>query len=123
LEHSATNLGRITMIDPPAGRAQAHQRGVIAIAELRVAIGRAELRDVDRGAADLELTALDRAARCIAQAGNGAVFHGWAVAEIAARIWPSATTLMMLTTSTSTSRRPSHSASPHPRRRSLFAHD
>jgi uncharacterized linocin/CFP29 family protein len=82
--HSATNLGRTVVIDPPGEGLEAHQRRVLPVAELRAgfAVSRAELRDVDRGATDLDLAALDSAARRIAQAENVAVFHGWAGAGI-----------------------------------------
>jgi uncharacterized linocin/CFP29 family protein len=40
-------------------------------------LARSELRDADRGAADTDLGALDKAAHQIAVAENVAVFHGW----------------------------------------------
>ena len=57
---------------------------MLPLAELRAdfAVARAELRDLDRGAVDLDLGAVDAAARQIAQAENVAVFHGWAAAGI-----------------------------------------
>jgi uncharacterized linocin/CFP29 family protein len=45
-------------------------------------VSRAELANVDRGAVDIELSALDKAARRIAQAENVAVLHGWSSAGI-----------------------------------------
>ena len=83
-EHSATNLGRVSEIKAPDKSLQARQRRVLPLAELRApfAISRAELLDADRGATDLDLAALDGAARCIAVAENIAVFHGWADARI-----------------------------------------
>ena len=55
------------------------QRRVLPLVEARAdfEISRAELRDADRGAADTDLDALDRAAHRIAVAENVAVFHGW----------------------------------------------
>jgi len=83
-EHSATSLGRVSAIEAPAPGLVAAQRLVLPVAELRAgfAVSRAELRDVDRGAADLDLDALDAATRRIAEAENAAVFHGWAAAGI-----------------------------------------
>src|SRR5579875_2108359 len=55
------------------------RRRVLPLVELRAefALAREELRDADRGAEDVELEALDRAAHQIAVAENVAVFHGW----------------------------------------------
>ncbi len=82
--HSAANLGRVSPIDPPAEGLEAHQRHVLPLAELRVnfSVSRAELLDIDRGAADFDLSALDSAARRIAEAENVAVFGGWPAAGI-----------------------------------------
>jgi uncharacterized linocin/CFP29 family protein len=57
---------------------------VLAVVELRApfALARAELRDADRGAQDVDLAPLDQAARRIATAENRAVFHGWDAAGI-----------------------------------------
>jgi uncharacterized linocin/CFP29 family protein len=61
------------------------QRRVLPLVELRagfsVPIG--ELQDADRGAADVDLAELDRAAHRIALAENVAVFHGFEEAGIA----------------------------------------
>jgi uncharacterized linocin/CFP29 family protein len=79
-EHSATNLGRVS---PLASRlsegVSGLQRRVLALVELRAdfEVSRAELRDADRGADDIDLEALDRAAHQIAVAENVAVCHGW----------------------------------------------
>lgn len=83
-EHSAVDLGRVADIDTPAKGLRAGQRRVLPLAELRAdfAVARSELRDLDRGAVDLDLSAVDTAARRIAQAENVAVFHGWAAAGI-----------------------------------------
>ena len=84
-EHSATNLGRVrALADAPADGVTAVQRRVLALVELRApfALARAELRDADRGAHDVDLAPLDEAARRIATAENRAVFHGWEAAGI-----------------------------------------
>jgi uncharacterized linocin/CFP29 family protein len=84
-EHSATNLGRVNALgDAPAQGVSAAQRQVLAVVELRApfALSRAELRDADRGAEDVDLEPLDDAAAHLAEAENRAVFHGWAAAGI-----------------------------------------
>jgi uncharacterized linocin/CFP29 family protein len=84
-EHSATNLGRTTALaDAPAEGLEAAQRRVLAVVELRApfSLSRAELRDGDRGAPDVDLAPLDDAAQLIATAENRAVFHGWPAAGI-----------------------------------------
>ena len=84
-EYSATNLGRAQGLpDPPAAGLTAAQRRVLPVVELRApfSLSRDELRDADRGAADVDLDALDDAALCMATAENRAVFHGWEAAGI-----------------------------------------
>jgi uncharacterized linocin/CFP29 family protein len=84
-EHSATNLGRTAALaDAPGDDLDAVQRRVLAVVELRApfSLARGELRDADRGAQDVDLAALDEAARRIATAENRAVFHGWQAAGI-----------------------------------------
>ena len=84
-EHSATNLGRTQRVTkPPAEGLTAVQREVLPLAELRApfAVSRAELADADRGAEDIDLAALDAAARALAVGENTAVFHGWKGAGI-----------------------------------------
>jgi uncharacterized linocin/CFP29 family protein len=79
-EYSATNLGRTNPLGsaPGEGVTGLH-RCVLALVELRAdfEVSRSELRDADRGAADADLEALDKAAHQIAVAENIAVFHGW----------------------------------------------
>ena len=85
-EHSSFNLGRVEEIaSAPCDGVSALQRRVLPLAELRAdfEISRAELRDDDRGATDVDLGPLDIAARRIAMAENIAVFHGWPEASIA----------------------------------------
>jgi uncharacterized linocin/CFP29 family protein len=80
-EHSATNLGRVSLVEAaPAEGVSGLQRRVLPLTELRAdfELARSELRDADRGAEDVDLEALDRAAHQIAVAENVAVFHGWA---------------------------------------------
>jgi uncharacterized linocin/CFP29 family protein len=84
-EHSATNLGRTrALADTPLDGVVAVRRRVLELVELRAPFGvsRAELRDADRGAQDVDLGALDEAAHRIATAENTAVFHGWEAAGI-----------------------------------------
>jgi uncharacterized linocin/CFP29 family protein len=85
-EHSGTDLGRSGELSggPIAGVA-ARQRRVLGLVELRAgfSLSRAELRDADRGAADVDLESLDDAAQRIARAENSAVCHGFDAAAIA----------------------------------------
>ncbi len=83
-DHSAVDLGRVTEIPAPDKGLRASRRRVLPLAELRAdfVVSRAELRDLDRGAVDLDLGTVDAAARRIAEAENVAVFHGWAGAGI-----------------------------------------
>jgi uncharacterized linocin/CFP29 family protein len=84
-EYSATNLGRVDAVGAaPCEGVTALQRRVLPMVEVRAefAISRAELRDDDRGAADVDLESLDKAAHRIAVAENRAVFHGWPEASI-----------------------------------------
>ena len=63
---------------------KALQRRVLPLVEVRVdfTVSRAEMRDDDRGAVDVDLESLDLAAHQIAIAENSAVFNGWAKAGI-----------------------------------------
>jgi uncharacterized linocin/CFP29 family protein len=84
-EHSATNLGRVRELEgEQLAGVQAQQRRVLALIELRApfTLARGELADLDRGAIDIELDALDAAAQRIAVAENQAVFHGFQTAGI-----------------------------------------
>lgn len=78
--HSASNLGRTEQlasgaVEGVSGRA----RRVLPLVELRAdfSVSREELRDADRGAADIDLGDLDLAAHRIATAENVAVLRGW----------------------------------------------
>jgi uncharacterized linocin/CFP29 family protein len=78
--YSATNLGRTQpLAAAPGERVTGRQRQVLALVELRTdfELSRAELRDADRGADNVDLGALDVAAHRMAVAENAAVFHGW----------------------------------------------
>jgi uncharacterized linocin/CFP29 family protein len=80
-DHSATNLGRTSPTsDGPLDSVTARQRRVLPLVELRrdFTVAREELRDSDRGAADVDLGELDDAAQAIAQSENAAVLHGFA---------------------------------------------
>jgi uncharacterized linocin/CFP29 family protein len=84
-EYSATNLGRIRpLASAPVEGVRAAQRRVLPLVELRAdfTLARAELEAAERGAEDVDLDALDEAARRIALAENVAVFNGWADAGI-----------------------------------------
>jgi uncharacterized linocin/CFP29 family protein len=80
-EYSATKLGRVRALPdtPPGDGVSGSQRQVLPVVELRADfdLSRSELRDADRGADDIDLEPLDKAARQIALAENIAVFHGW----------------------------------------------
>jgi uncharacterized linocin/CFP29 family protein len=84
-DYSATNLGRVEDVaDAPGDGVAASQRRVLGLVELRAhfAISRAQLDDAERGAPDVDLETLDKAARRIASAENAAVFGGWGAAGI-----------------------------------------
>jgi uncharacterized linocin/CFP29 family protein len=83
-EHSATNLGRVEVVDGSEEGVGALRRRVLPLVEVRVdfTVSRAELRDDDRGAVDVDLDSLDNAAHQIAIAENSAIFNGWAAAGI-----------------------------------------
>ena len=84
-EHSATNLGRTEDVKAPGDGVVAMQRRVLPLVELRAdfTVSRAEMRDDDRGAVDVDLESLDAAAHRLAVSENVAVFEGWAAAGIA----------------------------------------
>lgn len=79
-EYSATNLGRTAPLSSaPCDGVSGLRRRVLPLVEVRAdfELSLAELSDADRGAADADLEALDKAAHQIAVAENVAVFHGW----------------------------------------------
>lgn len=86
--HSALGLGRTDKLGAPPGapsdRVRTRQRRVLTLAEVRVpfTVSRDEIDDADRGARDLVLDDLDRAARSAAEIENRAVFHGWPEAGV-----------------------------------------
>ena len=82
--HSATNLGRVEPVEGAEGGVSALRRRVLPLVEVRVdfTVARAEMRDDDRGAVDVDLESLDSAAHQIAVCENSAVFNGWAKAGI-----------------------------------------
>ncbi len=78
--YSATNLGRTApLTSVPSEGVSGLQRRVLPVIEVRAdfQLSREELRAADRGADDVDLEALDRAAHRIAVSENVAVFHGW----------------------------------------------
>jgi uncharacterized linocin/CFP29 family protein len=81
-DYSATNLGRIEPLPDGGDGLIAARRRVLPLVELRVdfALSRSELADLERGADDIDLEPLDKAARRVARAENRAVFHGWSAA-------------------------------------------
>jgi uncharacterized linocin/CFP29 family protein len=84
-QHSATNLGRAEELsDVPGDDIAASQRRVLPLVELRAhfSLSRAELDDAERGAQDVDLETLDKAAHRIASTENAAVFHGVKAAGI-----------------------------------------
>lgn len=79
-DYSASNLGRTAPLpSAPCDGVVGLQRRVQPLVELRAdfEVSRDELRDIDRGAVDPDLEALDIAAHQIAVAENVSVFHGW----------------------------------------------
>jgi uncharacterized linocin/CFP29 family protein len=82
-EHSAVNLGRVGDEGAEDGVEIATRR-VLPLAELRApfTVDVAELRAFDRGAADVDYSELDRAARAMVAAENTLVFHGSTAAGV-----------------------------------------
>lgn len=87
--HSATNLGRTTVLGgaPPGAKSEtvlARQRRVLPLSEFRVSftVECSGLQDAERGATDVDYVDLDRAAHDAALIENRAVFHGWPEAGI-----------------------------------------
>jgi uncharacterized linocin/CFP29 family protein len=84
-DRGATNLGRTDPIaGAPVDGVGAQRRRVLPLVEARAwfSLSRAELEAVDRGAQDVDLDALDEAARRMALTENTAVFNGWEQAGI-----------------------------------------
>jgi uncharacterized linocin/CFP29 family protein len=83
-DHSATNTGRSRTIPGLSSGLIASQRTVLPLIEARVdfALSRRDLDDVERGARDIDLSALDAAARHLALCENRSVFHGYEAAGI-----------------------------------------
>jgi uncharacterized linocin/CFP29 family protein len=79
-EYSATNLGRIEpLAKTPCDGVTGARRRVLPVVEVRASfeLALSELRDFDRGADDVDLEPLDKAAHQLAVAENKAVFLGW----------------------------------------------
>lgn len=84
--HAAVSLGRAVAVEGAPGEGvRAMVRRVLPLVEVRsdFALPRSELEAIERGAEELALEPLDRAAREIARAENVAVLHGFAGAGIA----------------------------------------
>jgi uncharacterized linocin/CFP29 family protein len=77
--YSATNIGRVSVVDGPGGDITARQRVVLPLVELRAdfSVSRDELDDAARGASAIELDELEVAIKHIAVAENSAIFHGF----------------------------------------------
>jgi uncharacterized linocin/CFP29 family protein len=83
--HSAVSLGRAEALRTgPGGNVKAARRSVQPLIECRVAftLQRAELDAIARGAKDADLEPVTQAAREMALAEDGAVFHGFGAAGI-----------------------------------------
>ena len=81
---SAVGTGRVRDIDAPGDGVQARQRQVAPLVELRApfTLSREEIDDVARGAQDADWQPVKDAARQIAFAEDGAIFEGYAAADI-----------------------------------------
>ncbi len=84
LKLSAVGTGHQKPIEAPGDGVQARQREVKALVELRVPfeLSREGIDDVERGAEDSDWQPLKDAARKIAFAEDGAIFEGYAAANI-----------------------------------------
>ncbi|OAA25429.1 uncharacterized protein, linocin/CFP29 [Frankia sp. EI5c] len=83
--YSATSIGRVAGLEsPPGAGVRARLRRVLPVMELRASfsVDRGELESVDRGADDIDLSALEEAARRVAVTENSVVFHGYPEAGI-----------------------------------------
>jgi uncharacterized linocin/CFP29 family protein len=83
--YSATDLGRARRVDAAdAAGEEVRQRVVLPVTEFRVpfTVDRAEVADAARGANNLELDDLVRAAARAAECENAAILHGWPTAGI-----------------------------------------
>lgn len=84
-DHSALNLGRVgPVLDTPVEGVEARLRIVRTLAEIKVpfVVSRSTLLDAERGASNIDLDDLDRAAHQVALTENITVLHGWEAAGI-----------------------------------------
>jgi uncharacterized linocin/CFP29 family protein len=83
-EHSSVGLGRIEALQLPADGVEAAGRKVLPLVEFRAAFSlpTIELAAAERGASDLDLSAVVAASRSAALAEDGAIFHGYAPGAI-----------------------------------------
>ncbi|HWO12304.1 MAG TPA: family 1 encapsulin nanocompartment shell protein, partial [Polyangiaceae bacterium] len=82
---SAVELGRVrATAEPPRAGVAAVLREVQPLVELRAPfeLSRSEIADIARGSSAPDLEPVRRAARAIALAEDGAIFHGYAAANI-----------------------------------------
>lgn len=84
--HSAVDLGRTEQLESTSlGTVGVARRLVVPLLELRArfSLPRAELAAADRGATDLELSAVIEASRAAALAEDGLIFHGYEAGAVA----------------------------------------
>jgi uncharacterized linocin/CFP29 family protein len=82
---SSVDLGRIEELSAtPAEGVEAARRNVLPVVEFRApfSLARAELAAAERGATDLDLSAVVAASRSAALAEDGAIFHGYGPGDI-----------------------------------------
>jgi uncharacterized linocin/CFP29 family protein len=85
-EHAAVDLGRTELLESGSlAPVETARRKVLPLLELRAPFSllRSELAAADRGATDLDLSAVIEASRSAALAEDGLVFHGYGPGEIA----------------------------------------
>jgi uncharacterized linocin/CFP29 family protein len=82
--YSATNLGRVSRVTATGSGEEVDQRIVLPVTEFRVpfTVSRDEIANAARGATDLDLDDLARAAARAAECENIAVLHGWESAGV-----------------------------------------
>jgi len=79
-QHAAVDMGRTNeLVSGSLGRVEVAQRRVLPMMEVRArfSLSRAELATAERGATDLDLTAVIEASRAAALAEDAIVFHGY----------------------------------------------
>jgi uncharacterized linocin/CFP29 family protein len=110
-ESSSVGLGRIEQLsEPPAEGVDGARRQVLPLVEFRApfSLDGAELAAAERGASDLDLSAVIAASRSAALAEDGAIFHGYGAGGIAGIV--PASPHQAITISDDYSRYPEHAA-------------